>query len=174
MAAAAAFVQSLSCVRLFASPWTAARQALLSFTISWSLLKFMSIESVMLSNHQWRMAVILDNAVVGKILWHIGSWLRAHPGNHHLPHWELDNDPVSIEMAKTLVPVGAWAPFIPNPWPLWTGSLFTTFFSGSVNLAKLQDTKSIHRNHLHFYILAVKSQKEKLRNQSHSPLQQKV
>jgi len=40
-------------------------------------------------------------------------------------------------------------------------------------LAKLQDTKSIHRNHLHFYMLTMKNQKEKLRNQSHSPLQQK-
>ena len=38
---------------------------------------------------------------------------------------------------------------------------------------KLQDTKSIHRNHLHFYILTIKNQKEKLRNQSHSPFQQK-
>ena len=35
----------------FATPWTAACQASLSFTISWSLLKFMSIESVMPSNH---------------------------------------------------------------------------------------------------------------------------
>ena len=43
--------QSLSCVRLFATLWTAARQAPLSFMISWSLLKLMSIESVMLSNH---------------------------------------------------------------------------------------------------------------------------
>ena len=44
-------VQSFSCVRLFATPWTAACQASLSFTISWSLLKLMSIESVMPSNH---------------------------------------------------------------------------------------------------------------------------
>ena len=44
-------VQSLSCVQLFATPWTAACQASLSFIISWSLLKFMSIESVMVSNH---------------------------------------------------------------------------------------------------------------------------
>ena len=44
-------VQSLSCVQLFASPWTAAHQAPLSNTISQSLIKFMSIESVMLSNH---------------------------------------------------------------------------------------------------------------------------
>ena len=44
-------VQSLSCVRLFATPRTAARQASLSITNSWSLLKLMSIESVMPSNH---------------------------------------------------------------------------------------------------------------------------
>ena len=37
-------------VRLFATPWTAAHQASLSFTISWSLLKLMSIELVMPSN----------------------------------------------------------------------------------------------------------------------------
>ena len=37
--------------RLFVTPWTAARQASLSFTISWSLLKLMSTESVMPSNH---------------------------------------------------------------------------------------------------------------------------
>ena len=41
------WVQSLSDVRLFAAPWTAARQASLSITNSWSLLKLMSIESVM-------------------------------------------------------------------------------------------------------------------------------
>ena len=44
-------VQSLSCVWFFATPSTAARQTPLSFTISWSLLKFRSIALVMLSNH---------------------------------------------------------------------------------------------------------------------------
>ena len=44
-------VQSLSHVRLFATPWTAVLQASLSFTISLSLLKLMSFESVILSNH---------------------------------------------------------------------------------------------------------------------------
>ena len=44
-------VQLLSCVRLFATPWTAACQASLSITNSWSLLKLMSIESVMPSIH---------------------------------------------------------------------------------------------------------------------------
>ena len=43
--------QLLSLVQLFATPWTAACQASLSITNSWSLLKLMSIESVMPSNH---------------------------------------------------------------------------------------------------------------------------
>ena len=44
-------VQLLSHVPLFATPWTAGRQASLSITNSWSLIKLMSIESVMPSNH---------------------------------------------------------------------------------------------------------------------------
>ena len=44
-------VESLSCVQLFRTPWTAACQASLSFTIFRSLLKLMSIESAIPSNH---------------------------------------------------------------------------------------------------------------------------
>ena len=44
-------VQSFSHVRLFVTPWTSARQASLSITNSWSLVKLMSIEFVMPSNH---------------------------------------------------------------------------------------------------------------------------
>ena len=44
-------IQSLSYVRLFATPWTAAHKASLSITNSWSLLKLMSTESLMPSNH---------------------------------------------------------------------------------------------------------------------------
>ena len=44
-------LQSLSRVRLFVTPWTAARQTSLSITNSWTLLKLMPIESVMPSNH---------------------------------------------------------------------------------------------------------------------------
>ena len=46
-----AVILSLSRVQHFVTPWTVAHQAPLSSTISWSLLKFMSIESVVLSNH---------------------------------------------------------------------------------------------------------------------------
>ena len=44
-------VQSLSCVQLFATKWTKAHQASLSTTNYWSLLKLMSNESVMPSDH---------------------------------------------------------------------------------------------------------------------------
>ena len=44
-------VQLLSCVQLFLTPWTAAHQTSLSFTVSWTLLKFTTIELVILSNH---------------------------------------------------------------------------------------------------------------------------
>ena len=44
-------VQSLSCIRLFVTPWTAACQPFLSFTIFWSLLKLMFVKSVIPSNH---------------------------------------------------------------------------------------------------------------------------
>ena len=44
-------VQSINCIQLFATPWTAAHQASLSFTLSRSLLKLMSIELMMPSNH---------------------------------------------------------------------------------------------------------------------------
>ena len=44
-------IQFLSCVQLFATPWTAAHQPSLSFTISQSLLKLMSIKSVMPFGH---------------------------------------------------------------------------------------------------------------------------
>ena len=48
---AVAVVQSLSHVQLSVIPWPVAHQVPLFFTISWSLLKFISTESVMLSNH---------------------------------------------------------------------------------------------------------------------------
>ena len=44
-------VELLSHVQLFVTPWTAARQASLSITNSWSMVKFMSIQSVLPSNH---------------------------------------------------------------------------------------------------------------------------
>ena len=75
--------QLLGCVQLFVIPWTAARQASLSFTNSRSLLKLMSIELVMPSNHLIILdlcskygACLLDDirgfaALVGKLCYHL-------------------------------------------------------------------------------------------------------
>ena len=56
-------VQLLNCVQFFESPWTAGCQAPLSSFLSWSLLKFMSIKLVMLSNHLifWRTLLLLPS-----------------------------------------------------------------------------------------------------------------
>ena len=60
-------VQSLSRVWLFATPWTAAHQASLSFTNSWSLLKLMSIDLVMLSNHFMLSCLLLFPSIFSSI-----------------------------------------------------------------------------------------------------------
>ena len=52
-------VQSLSRVRLFETPWAAACQASLSITTSWSLLKLLSIKSVMSSNHLYCLPLLI-------------------------------------------------------------------------------------------------------------------
>ena len=51
MSSVSVFVQSLSCVWVFVSPSTTARQSSLSFAVSWTLLRLMSLESVMPSSH---------------------------------------------------------------------------------------------------------------------------
>jgi len=71
--------QSLSCVQLFATPWTAAHQASLSSTISQSLLKFTSIKLVMLFNHLilcrplLRLPSIFDSISVFRMRWFLAS-----------------------------------------------------------------------------------------------------
>ena len=63
----------LSHVQLFATPWTALCKAPLSSTISQSLLKFESIESIMLSNHPLRVLIFVLRTVVGG--GRVPSWL---------------------------------------------------------------------------------------------------
>ena len=60
-------VQSLHHVRLFVTPWTSPRQAFLSYTISWNLLKLISIELVMQCNHLilWHPLLLLPSIFLG-------------------------------------------------------------------------------------------------------------
>ena len=71
-------VQSLSHVWLSAILWTAAHQAYLSFTISWSLLKLMSIESVMPSNHLVLCHPLLLLPSIFPSIRVFSNWLTVH------------------------------------------------------------------------------------------------
>ena len=77
-------VQLLSHIQLFVTLCTAACQASLSFTTSWSLLKFMSIESVMVFNHLkfctgiLKMVTIVRNTIITSSFWcHCFEWCKA-------------------------------------------------------------------------------------------------
>ena len=73
-------VQLLSSVQLFVTPWTVAHQASLSFTISWSLLKLMSIESEMPSNHLVLCCPLLLPSIVPTSQSLLMSWLFVSGG----------------------------------------------------------------------------------------------
>ena len=88
-------VQSLSCVQLFATPWTATHQASLSITNSWSLLKLLSIEKMMPSNQlhlKWSLCVKLVQHSALSFRW------RAIAGKptHRLPMRGSGPPPVNV------------------------------------------------------------------------------
>ena len=87
-------LQSLSWVQIFVTPGTAARQALLSSTISWSLPKFISVESVMPSNHlNICMFTVMHQHFLGGVSGKESSWtqyrrpktLRCDPWSERSP-----------------------------------------------------------------------------------------
>ena len=82
-------VQLLSCVQLFVTAWTMTRQAPLSSTVFWSLLKFTSIESVMLSNHPL-------------FCHHFFFWLQSFPASGSFPmSWLFASGGQSIEASAS-------------------------------------------------------------------------
>ena len=66
--------------QLFATPWTAAHQTLLSFTVSWSLFKFTCIESVMPSNHLNLSCPLLLFSIFSSLRFFPTSWLLESGG----------------------------------------------------------------------------------------------
>ena len=85
-------VQSLSCVRFSEIPWTAAYQASLSFSISWSLLKLMSTESMMPSIHF--------------ILCHSFLLLQSFPASGSFPMSQLfESGGQSIGVSASVLPM---------------------------------------------------------------------
>ena len=103
-----AVVQLLSCIQLFVTPWTAACQTSLSFTISWSLLKLMSIESVMLSNHLILFALFF-------------SCLQSLPASGSSPmNWLIESGGQSIKnsASASVLPMNiqGWLPLGMTDW----------------------------------------------------------
>ena len=90
-------VQLLSRIWLFATPWTTAHQASLSFTISWSLLKLMSIESVMPSNISSSATLLLWPSIFPSIRVFSKSWLFALGGQSTGASASASELPMSIQ-----------------------------------------------------------------------------
>ena len=87
-------VQPLRCVLLSATPWTAAAQASLSITSSWSLPKLMSMESVMPCD---RTMIIQHSQILGK---QIHKWIKIVPiwkGDHKCLAWDRFPSPILDE-----------------------------------------------------------------------------
>ena len=129
-------VQLLSCVQLFVTPGTAARQASLSFTISLSLLKLMSIESVIPSNH-----LILCHPLL--------LFLQSFPASGSFPMGQfLGSSDQSIRASASVLPMdiqgwftlgltslisllSKWLYVVINEWRSWTILIDIKFcFSG--------------------------------------------
>ena len=96
----AVIVQSLSCIQLFVTPWTAACQAPLSSTISQSLLKFVSIESVTLSNHPI-------------LCCPLSSCLQSFPASESFPNsWLFTSGSQSIGTSASALPMNIHSCFL--------------------------------------------------------------
>ena len=118
----AVVVQSLSHIQLVAIPWIAADQASLSFTISWSLLQLMSIESVMPSNH-----LIFCHPLL--------SCLQSFPASESFPISQLlASGGQSIGASASILPmtIQGWFPFLPGLISLLSKGLSRVFSSTTV------------------------------------------
>ena len=96
-------VQLLSHVRLFATSWTKAYQAPLSSTVPWSLLKFLSIELVMLSCvHACEVASVVSDSAT---LQTVGHQAPLSVGFSRQEHWSgLPLPPPGLEPASLMSP----------------------------------------------------------------------
>ena len=175
-------VQSLSRVRLLATPWIAARQASLTITNSWSLLKLMPIDSVMPSSHLilCHPLLLLPSIPPSIRVFSTESTLHMRwpkywsfnfsisPSNEHpgLISFRMDwLDLLAVQgTLKSLLQCHSWKTSI------FQCSAFFTVQLSSITSVKLQDAKLIHWNLLYFYTLTMK---EKLRKPSCWPVHQK-
>ena len=123
-------VQSLCCVRLFATPGTAARQASLSITSSWSLLKLMSIKSVMPSN--------ISSSVVP-----FSSCLQSFPASGSFPMSQFftsDGQSIGVLASASVLPMN-----IQHWFPLWWTGLISLKSKG---LSRIFSNTTVQKHQL--------------------------
>ena len=111
-------VQSLSCVWLFATPWIAAHQASLFITNSWSLLKLMSTELVMLSNRLNYLNSVQFSSVAQSCLTLCNPMNRSTPGlpvHHKLPEFTQTHVHRVSDTIQPSHPLSSPSPPGPNP-----------------------------------------------------------
>ena len=122
-------VQSLSYVWLFETPWTTAHQASRSFTISWILLKLISIESVMPSNHLILCRPLLLQPSIFpsiKVFFNELALLVLLSGPKFLPLWDPGHSGQVLWRWSGLPPSCAdYAGFLPLAWLTNAPSLTT-------------------------------------------------
>ena len=155
--------QSLSCVWLFATPWTTAHQAFLSIANSWSLLKLMSIELVMPSNHLILCCPLLllpsifpsirvfSNESILRIRWPkyrnfsfnmSFQWIMnkvMEKLNKHFGHWKIfmaSSESMVLRIScKEIISLHS------NPAPIYWIRVFARWVRVSLNWAFFQDWK---------------------------------
>ena len=116
-------VQSLGHVRLFATPWIAARQASLSITNSWSLHKLTSIESVMPSSH-------LISVV------HFSSCPQSLPASESFPvsqFFTWGGQSIGVSASASVLPMNTqdWSPLGWTGWISLQSKGFSRVFSNT-------------------------------------------
>ena len=141
------FVQWLSPVQLFATPWTAACQAPLASTISQRLLKFMSIESVMLSDH-----LILRLP--------FSSSLLSFPALGSFPMSQLfaGGQSIGVSASASVLPMNIqdWCPLGWTDWiSLQSKGLSTVFSNTTVQKHQFFNAQSSlwSKSHIHIWLL---------------------
>ena len=141
-------VQAFSHVWLFATPWTAARQASLSITNSQSLLKFMSIESVMPSNH---LILVVP----------FSSCLQSFPASASFTvsqFFASDGQSIGVSASASVLPMNIqdWFPWGLTGWiSLQSKGLSRVFSNTTVQKHQCFDTQlSLWSNsHIHTWLL---------------------
>ena len=142
------FVQSLSHVQLFETSWTAVRQVSLSITYSQSLLKLMSIESVMLFNH-----LILCRPLL------LPPWIFPSIRSCRMSQFfESEGQSIGVSASASVLPMNIqdWFPLGWTSWiSLQSKELATVFTNITVQKYKLFDAQlSLQSNsHTHTWLL---------------------